>query len=476
MSATAERQPSLNPLNWNWSPTTWGWDINLGSALDPTPLIETILALARALPTLFGDDGSEGRLRQAAAAHNRLAEDLQVLEDAIDGPMEQVLKSWTGPAAGQFRDVWGQIVNKENRHALRTNCTECAKVLTAVADSVKLTKDALVEIIKTALIWAGAFYAIRFAALYWAQVVAAFGIYARATQLVVMAAQLLSKLAGLFRFFGRMLKALPLIGKLKFSPKLTALAGRVGPAMRAGALKPFDHTFLTGLTKASFGAYAKTSGWVFAGVLGTQMTAQVFRGNSFFNISPATLVQSMRITTAATLVGTFAPLGLFWKSTAQGGAAASWAASMTKSGLAVGEGGLAFAQFVGARNWTIGLSKWAPTGKVIGPDAAKQILGFAPTSVFRVWRPLHTTEEPRLDPYKPPAATVPPGTPAPQNPSAKMGIWPYANGSLKDIAEKVYGDRDRWQEIYATNRDQIGPDPRKIPPGTILRYPLDEPS
>ncbi|MEV2266818.1 WXG100-like domain-containing protein [Nonomuraea africana] len=457
------RDPSLLPWKWNWNPTEWGWNVNtdLGSAFNPQPLIDTIVALARALPTLFGGDGTEERLRAAANAHRRLGEELKTLEQAIDGPMDSILKSWKGPAADRFRELWGGVVDRNNRHALRANCTGCATVLDAVAESARLTKQALREIIEAALIWAGLFYALRMAAFLGARLVAT-AAFARAAQLVTMGIQLLARVGTLFRSMAGILRSLPLIGRLKMPGRLTALAGRAGASVRTGLARPFDAEFLAGLSKASFAKYAKTSGWVWAGVLGTQMTAQVLRGNSFFNLSPSSIVQSMRISTGATLAGTFAPIGgVFWKGGLQGGVAATWGASTVKTGMAVAEGGFAFAQFVAVRNWAISKVKWETQHKWLKGDGQKQMLGFAPTSVFRVWRPLHTNEVPELPPYQAPQAQ-------------RVGIWPYQGGSLQEMAAKVYGDASRWQEIYDFNRDLIGPDPRKIRPGTLLTYPLPD--
>jgi nucleoid-associated protein YgaU len=42
--------------------------------------------------------------------------------------------------------------------------------------------------------------------------------------------------------------------------------------------------------------------------------------------------------------------------------------------------------------------------------------------------------------------------------------------SLSKIAEKVYGDSGRWQEIFDANKDQIA-DPNAIRPGQELLIP-----
>ncbi len=46
--------------------------------------------------------------------------------------------------------------------------------------------------------------------------------------------------------------------------------------------------------------------------------------------------------------------------------------------------------------------------------------------------------------------------------------------SLSKIAEEFYDDGDRWEEIYAANRDIIGDDPDNIEPGMELEIPWDE--
>jgi Tfp pilus assembly protein FimV len=45
--------------------------------------------------------------------------------------------------------------------------------------------------------------------------------------------------------------------------------------------------------------------------------------------------------------------------------------------------------------------------------------------------------------------------------------------SLRSIAAQVYGDPDRWSQIYEANRETIGPDPDALRVGQRLRVPSD---
>jgi nucleoid-associated protein YgaU len=45
--------------------------------------------------------------------------------------------------------------------------------------------------------------------------------------------------------------------------------------------------------------------------------------------------------------------------------------------------------------------------------------------------------------------------------------------TLRSIAAQVYGDPDRWSQIYDVNRDSIGPDPDSLRVGLRLRLPPD---
>jgi nucleoid-associated protein YgaU len=42
---------------------------------------------------------------------------------------------------------------------------------------------------------------------------------------------------------------------------------------------------------------------------------------------------------------------------------------------------------------------------------------------------------------------------------------------LQTIAQQVYGNADLWPQIYAANRDAVGPDPDALQAGTRLRIP-----
>lgn len=46
-----------------------------------------------------------------------------------------------------------------------------------------------------------------------------------------------------------------------------------------------------------------------------------------------------------------------------------------------------------------------------------------------------------------------------------------AGETLASIAEAYYGEADRWQDVYAANRDAIGADPNRVYPGLQLMIP-----
>lgn len=48
--------------------------------------------------------------------------------------------------------------------------------------------------------------------------------------------------------------------------------------------------------------------------------------------------------------------------------------------------------------------------------------------------------------------------------------------TLRGLAERFWGNADRWEELYALNREAIGDNPHLIHPGTELRLPSDAPS
>lgn len=61
--------------------------------------------------------------------------------------------------------------------------------------------------------------------------------------------------------------------------------------------------------------------------------------------------------------------------------------------------------------------------------------------------------------------------PAPEAP----GIRSYTvvkGDSLSKIAKRLYGDANRWKEIYEANKDKIK-DPDLIYPGQVLKVPND---
>lgn len=58
---------------------------------------------------------------------------------------------------------------------------------------------------------------------------------------------------------------------------------------------------------------------------------------------------------------------------------------------------------------------------------------------------------------------------APAAPQAPYGV--QGGDTLMSIAQQTLGDSNRWQEIYALNRDVIGADPNIILPGQQLKLP-----
>jgi nucleoid-associated protein YgaU len=478
---------SINPLEWDW--TAWHFEINWGSLLNPAPLLDTIKSMWRALPTLIGGDETEGRLKAAATAHDNLATNLNKVFEVLDsrahgqhaGYVDKIVKEWKGKAADDFRKVWGLVLRHDNRVALMKSCTEIANILRMVADSAAHTRKAIIELLETAVIWYVAFYALRWAAGMWGGWLAAGAAYMRTTKIVLMAVQVLTRFASVLRICAGALKVLPVVGRLKWVAKL-GTATRTATAMTktelvAAKFKKYS-AYANKFGAASFKTYAKTSGSVYGGVIGTQMAGQGISGHSIFNLSPLTFTQAARITAGATLVGTFAPMsGFFGKGLLQGGTAASWAATLTKTGAAVGESGMAFGGFVAMRNWAYEQVKHKlPGAKIAGKPGNfhKQLWGGIPTSAFRVWRSLATNPDYGDLPKSDLPVANGHATPPSRVGTAKVGYWPVDNGSLYDIAQKVYGDPNRWQEIYNANRDIIGDDPRKLKPGQVLRIPLDE--
>ncbi|GAA2320217.1 hypothetical protein GCM10010149_86320 [Nonomuraea roseoviolacea subsp. roseoviolacea] len=485
----------INPLQWNW--TRWPFDFDLGSVLNPEPLVATIKAMWFSIPSLVGADDAEGRLRHAAEAHELMAERLRKIFEVLDtraqgqsdGYMDRIIKEWKGKAADEFRKVWGEVVKQENRQAVATSATGIAKILRAVADSSAMTRTALIELLKAAAIWAGAFMALRWLARTWGPALAAqFAVYAaylRTTRLVGMALQVLIRFLTMLRTCALALRNLPVVGRLLL--RITPGAARLRSLKAAAALTRVEVEaakfgkyagYAEKAGKTSFASFAKTSGWVYTGVIGSQMLSQGMQGNSIFNLDPLTFAQAARITTGATLAATFAPLsGLSTKGLASGGTAGSFTAPLTKSGQAVVESGEAFGGFVSLRNPAYeALKKRLPTIGGGRGNAHKTFYQAIPTAVFRVWRPLHTTEKPEELPQWQQPSTGEHTLQAPPRvhmTTAKVGYWPV-NGTLAEISQKVYGDPGRWREIYDANKDIIGPDPQKLRAGQVLRIPLDD--
>jgi nucleoid-associated protein YgaU len=76
-----------------------------------------------------------------------------------------------------------------------------------------------------------------------------------------------------------------------------------------------------------------------------------------------------------------------------------------------------------------------------------------------------------------PAQPTWPYQPVAYRPPAQHSNWSYGNytivsgDTLSDIAYRVYGNANRWPEIYAGNQGAIGGDPDLIFPGTRLNLP-----
>ncbi len=60
--------------------------------------------------------------------------------------------------------------------------------------------------------------------------------------------------------------------------------------------------------------------------------------------------------------------------------------------------------------------------------------------------------------------------PPPKMTAYKVWIWQETGDTLWRIAEKVYGDKDKWRLIYLANKDVIK-DPNKIYPKQRLKIP-----
>lgn len=58
-----------------------------------------------------------------------------------------------------------------------------------------------------------------------------------------------------------------------------------------------------------------------------------------------------------------------------------------------------------------------------------------------------------------------------QQASSFQRVTVQKGDSLFLLAKRHLGHGDRWREIYAMNRGEIGPNPNKIFPGTVLLLP-----
>ena len=55
--------------------------------------------------------------------------------------------------------------------------------------------------------------------------------------------------------------------------------------------------------------------------------------------------------------------------------------------------------------------------------------------------------------------------------SEKRTYTVKAGDTLSDIAQAEMGDANRWPELYAANKDAVGPNPDMIHPGLKLEIP-----
>ena len=60
--------------------------------------------------------------------------------------------------------------------------------------------------------------------------------------------------------------------------------------------------------------------------------------------------------------------------------------------------------------------------------------------------------------------------PAPAGASVTRTYTVVAGDSLSKIAKKIYGDANRWKEIFEANKDTIK-NPDQIRPGQVLKIP-----
>ncbi|MFF5209310.1 hypothetical protein [Streptosporangium sp. NPDC000396] len=334
-----------------------------------------------------------------AEAHRQLARDLRQLHKAIDPYVSHVLRDWQGQTAEAFRKKWGDVVDEQAREELIESCEKVAEILDACVDASRETKRGLYELIRSIVIAIGTGIALSWVS---AGLSAAFAYY-RAIKAAGTAVGLLRWIMLTFRSLGLAINNLPRISRI-LSP-LAKLATRSGPALTRSpaltkSLKNFDDVFNTRFV-STLASYKKT--WLVAfgpAVMGTQMTAQGLSGNSIFNFDITTFAQAARISTAAASVGVAGQSGLafvknhkhLWNlgsGVLQGSSGSAWAATLVKSGWDVAESAAWFGGFVATRNTLVGL---VPQASWLSPVMQKQLLGFTPTTGFRMWKSLSTPD------------------------------------------------------------------------------------
>ena len=69
------------------------------------------------------------------------------------------------------------------------------------------------------------------------------------------------------------------------------------------------------------------------------------------------------------------------------------------------------------------------------------------------------------------SSTAPAPTPVPDPAKSAPRTYTVVSGdNLSKIAKSIYGDANKWREIYEANTDIIK-DPDKIRPGQVLKIP-----
>lgn len=84
--------------------------------------------------------------------------------------------------------------------------------------------------------------------------------------------------------------------------------------------------------------------------------------------------------------------------------------------------------------------------------------------------PPPVTKPPNPIPNPPPPPPTPVPTPGTTQRTFTVGHWPALSGSLWGIAVLMYGNGNRWPDIYNANRDKIS-NPNLIYPGQVLVIP-----